>query len=183
MPMKLRPATKDDAATLRAWDSEPHVVASDPNDDWNWEEELGRDVFWRQQWVAEVEGEPIGFLQIIDPANEESQYWGTALPSGKRALDIWIGPAQWLGRGYGTRMMSAALEICFADPEVDEVLIDPLSDNERAIRFYRRLGFRFKEDRVFGKDRCSVHAITRSDWLRCRTTGEGGGPPLSDVSP
>jgi aminoglycoside 6'-N-acetyltransferase len=42
----LRPATPADLALLRRWDEEPHVVASDPHDDWGWEEELGRDPDW-----------------------------------------------------------------------------------------------------------------------------------------
>jgi ribosomal protein S18 acetylase RimI-like enzyme len=59
-----------------------------------------------------------------------------------RAIDIWIGEAADLGRGYGTRMMRHALERCFADPAVKAVLIDPLASNTRARRFYERLGFR-----------------------------------------
>ena len=34
--MHLRPATIADLPTLRHWDEQPHVVASDPNDDWEW---------------------------------------------------------------------------------------------------------------------------------------------------
>ena len=32
--LTLRPATLADAPLLRRWDEEPHIVASDPNDDW-----------------------------------------------------------------------------------------------------------------------------------------------------
>ncbi len=38
--MNLRPATYADLTLLRYWDEQPHVVASDPNDDWGWEVEL-----------------------------------------------------------------------------------------------------------------------------------------------
>jgi hypothetical protein len=31
--INLRPATLDDLALLQHWDEQPHVVASDPNDD------------------------------------------------------------------------------------------------------------------------------------------------------
>lgn len=30
----LRPAAVDDVPLLRYWDTQPHVIASDPNDDW-----------------------------------------------------------------------------------------------------------------------------------------------------
>ena len=39
----LRPATPADLALLRYWDTMPHVIAADPNDDWAWEDELGED--------------------------------------------------------------------------------------------------------------------------------------------
>ena len=52
--MRLRRATPDDLALLRHWDAQPHVIASDPNDDWQWETELHRDPPWREQLIAEL---------------------------------------------------------------------------------------------------------------------------------
>jgi aminoglycoside 6'-N-acetyltransferase len=163
--MHLRPATIDDCELLRRWDEAPHVVASDPNDDWQWEVELPRSVPWREQLMAEVDGVPIGFVQIIDPREEEGHYWGDVSP-GLRAIDIWIGEASCLGRGFGTRMMQLALERCFTAPGVEAVLIDPLATNERAIRFYQRLGFRPMERRWFRDDECLVHRLSRAEWAR-----------------
>jgi aminoglycoside 6'-N-acetyltransferase len=158
--MKLRPATPDDAALLCRWDEQPHVLASDPNDDWDWENELARAPDWREQLMAELDGRPVGFVQIIDPAREESRYWGEAEPD-LRAIDIWIGAADDLGRGYGTTMMRLALARCFADPAVRAVLVDPLASNVRSHRFYERLGFRFVERRRFGEDDCFVYRLDR----------------------
>lgn len=159
----LRSAKPDDLALLQHWDQQPHVVASDPNDDWNWQQELCRSPDWREQLIAELDGRPIGFLQIIDPAQEESRYWGD-VPPNLRAIDIWIGDAADLGRGYGTRMMQLALARCFADPTVEAVIIDPLASNTRAHRFYERLGFRFSERRQFGDDDCFVYRLNRELW-------------------
>ncbi len=161
--MRLRPATIADLKLLRHWDEQPHVVESDPNNDWDWEHELTREPDWREQLVAEVDGRPIGLIQIIDPAREDSHYWGDC-PDHLRAIDIWIGERADLGRGFGTQMMQLALERCFADPQVEGVLIDPLQSNTRAWRFYERLGFRFVENRRFGEDDCAVYRLTRSEW-------------------
>ena len=54
--LHLRPATINDLELLRRWDEEPHVVDSDPNDDWGWETELLRSPPWREQLIAEVDG-------------------------------------------------------------------------------------------------------------------------------
>lgn len=158
--MKLRHATLDDLPMLRRWDAEPHVVASDPNDDWDWEAELAHRPAWREMLIAESDGRPVGFLQIIDPALEETHYWGD-VPPGLRAIDIWIGEAADLGRGLGTQMMRLAIARCFAAPAVSAILIDPLATNVRAHRFYERLGFRFVERRRFGDDECFVHRLER----------------------
>jgi aminoglycoside 6'-N-acetyltransferase len=157
----LRPTTPDDLALLRLWDEQPHIIASNPNDDWNWKVELGRSPVWREQLIAEVEGRPLGFIQIIDPALEDGHYWGD-VPSGLRAIDIWIGEEADLSKGYGTTMMHLALARCFEQPEVSAVLIDPLESNVRAHRFYERLGFAFVERRRFGEDDCFVYRLDRA---------------------
>lgn len=161
--MNLRIATLADLALLQHWDRQAHVVASDPNDDWNWKVELVRTPNWREQLIAEIEGRPIGFIQIIDPAQEDSHYWGD-VAANIRAIDIWIGEESDLGKGYGTKMMQLALTRCFADPVVTAVLIDPLASNTRAHRFYERLGFKFVERRRFGNDDCLVYRLNRADW-------------------
>lgn len=165
--MILRPATLADLALLRRWDEQPHVVEADPNDDWNWEVELARTPDWREQLIAVVDGRPIGFLQLIDPAREESHYWGD-VSLHLRAIDIWIGDERDLGRGYGTQMMRLAIARCFAPPDVTAILIDPLESNVRAHPFYERLGFRFVERRSFGEDDCRVYALDRVDDLAAR---------------
>jgi len=142
------------------------VVAASPNDDWDWEElfELeGLDCY-----LAEAAGRPVGMVQILDTERDASRYWGETGP-GFRAIDIWIGPADALGKGFGTVMMEEALARCFADPSVHTVLIDPLVTNDRAIRFYRRVGFTFLENRRFGDDDCAVHLVTR-DTFENRTS-------------
>lgn len=163
MTMILCSATSADLELLRHWDEQPHVIASDPNDDWHWEEELDRTPDWREQLIAEVEGCPIGFIQIIDPAREESHYWGD-VANNLRAIDIWIGEPTNLGKGYGTKMMQLALARCFADPTVTAVLLDPLVSNTRVHRFYERLGFQRIDRRLFGEDDCFVYRLNRDDW-------------------
>jgi aminoglycoside 6'-N-acetyltransferase len=160
----LRPATLADLALLRRWDRDPDVAAATGDDgEYEWETELPRAVAWRELLIAEAGGRPVGMLQIIVPAEEETHYWGDA-PPGLRAIDIWIGDAADRGRGLGTAIMRAALEHCFADASVAAVLIDPLARNTRARRFYERLGFRAVGPRRFGSDDCMVYRLDRDAW-------------------
>lgn len=163
MEILLREATIADAPMLRYWDEQPHVLRSDPNDEWNWETELLIRHSWREQLIATVDNYPIGFIQIIDPALEESHYWGDIAPHF-RAIDIWIGEEKNLNKGYGTRMMHLAVNRCFSNAEVRAILIDPLKDNKDAHRFYERQGFVFVEERKFNEDECFVYELTRTNW-------------------
>ena len=162
--ISLRTAVPDDLALLRHWDEQPHVIAAS-DDDWGWESELGRTPDWREQLIAELEDRPIGFVQIIDPAREETHYWGR-VPENLRAVDIWLGEADDLGRGYGTRIMQLVLERCFADASVEAVLVDPLADNTRVHPFYERLGFQFLEKQCMDGDDCHVYRLNRQDWYK-----------------
>lgn len=158
--MKLRPATIQDLDILTYWDTQQHVIDSDPDDDWNWKVELNRNPEWREQLIAELNNRPVGFIQIIDPFHEETHYWENAEPN-KRAIDIWIGEANDLNKGYGTRMMQLAIARCFENPEVTGILIDPLKTNTKAHRFYERMGFEFIEERAFYGVLCFVYELER----------------------
>lgn len=85
--LSLRLATIEDLSIFEGWDKEPHVVESDPNDEWDWAVELARFPDWREQLIAEVDGNPIGCIQIIDPKEEQNHYWGDC-ESNLRAIDI-----------------------------------------------------------------------------------------------
>lgn len=159
--VRLRPAVPADVPLLHRWDDDPDVAASGGDDDeFDWEYEVPREVAWRELLIAEEDGRPVGFLQLIDAREEESHYWGDIEP-GIWAIDIWIGAAADRGRGLGATMMHLALERCFARPDVHTVLIDPLLRNQRAIRFYERLGFEHIGIRWFDQDECAVMRIAR----------------------
>ena len=160
--MRLRAITPADLELLRHWDQQPHTP-TDPIMGWGWETELDRSLEWREQFIAEIGGRPIGFIQILDPLNDEEHYWGGTEPN-LLAIDIWIGEASDLGKGYGTKMMALAIERCFSDSAVTAILIDPLASNHAAHRFYERLGFRPAGRRVFGEDDCLILRFERSDW-------------------
>jgi aminoglycoside 6'-N-acetyltransferase len=171
----LRPATLADVPTLDRWDRDPDVISATSDDPdaekafegAYWPDELAMQSDVYRYYIAELEGRAIGGMQIIDPLREPTHYWGEVEPD-LRAVDIWIGDASDRGQGHGEQMMRLAFEICFGDPAVTAILIDPLESNERAHRFYRRLGFEPVGRQTFGEDDCLVHRLTRAGWLARR---------------
>ncbi len=165
----IRKATSADVTLFDRWDGMPHVKAATSNDgskafDADWQEELSTRHDGTEFYIALVDDFPIGAMQIIDPATEVSHYWG-AVTANLRAIDIWIGEVDYLGCGFGTQMMNFAIERCFANKGVDAILIDPLANNIRSHRFYKRLGFVFVERRQFDEDSdCFVFRLDRIKW-------------------
>lgn len=173
--IRLRNVTIEDLGTIHRWDEQPHLQDEDimgdhAYNDWNWSEELTKQTSWRHQLIAELDSHvPIGMLQIIDPAEEESHYWGDDCPPNLRAVDIWIGKPEYLGQGYGTQMMKLALgEYCFSNPNVTAVIVDHMAKNLHAHKFYQKLGFEPQEIRYFGPDQTLVHRQTREKYERKR---------------
>lgn len=171
-PVTLRPATPADVVWFALWDKDPDVIAcatDNPNaavafEDVDWANELATQSDLYRYFIAELDGRPIGAMQICDPHREPTHYWGEIAPN-LRAIDIWIGAAADRNQGHGVQMMRLALDRCFADPRVNAIVIDPLASNERAHPFYRRLGFKPLGRRRFGEDDCLVHQLARRDWL------------------
>ena len=167
----LRPATPSDVPLLDHWNRQPHVISATTDDQsaevafegTSMADELASQDEHSRYFVAEMAGRPIGAMQMIDPHLERSHYWGEISPN-LRALDIWIGEPDCLGKGYGEAMMRIAFQLCFADSNVTAIIIDPLASNVRAHRFYQRLGFKPVGRRQFDDDDCLVHELTREDW-------------------
>lgn len=163
MAILLRDATRTDIPLLRHWDSQPHKKEADPNSDWQWETEVGREAPGRRQLIAELNARPIGYVEILRCALDEEQYWGAA-PDTWAAIDIWLGDASDIGHGYGTRILQMAIQMCFKDDGIDVIVLDPLATNIRARRFYEKNGFEFVEERRIGVDDCAIYRLTRERW-------------------
>jgi aminoglycoside 6'-N-acetyltransferase len=161
-----RLANSDDAKLLREWDKRPHLqLSSNPESDWEYEKQLELNPDWRDWWMAELNGKPFGFMQIMICGADPEDYWewGPA-PRTAKAIDIWIGEENLLGQGLGTHMMAFAVKNCFSDPLIETILIDPLNSNTRAHKFYEKCGFSFLEYRTFGTDHCKIYKMKRADW-------------------
>lgn len=168
----LRRARTEDIPILQRWDRDPVVIrctTDDPEaivafEGHDWHEAIVNQSDVDFHLIAELDGRPIGAMQIVDPYLEPTHYWGDIEPN-LRALDIWIGESDARGKGYGEQMMRQAFRSCFADPHVTAIVIDPLASNTRAIAFYERLGFVKLERRLFhGEDDCYVLRISREGW-------------------
>ena len=89
--------------------------------------------------IVELDGEPIAYVQSYDPHLEDDHPYQDQ-PMGTLGIDILIGPAEMLGKGHGSAIISQFVEMLF-DEGAPRVIIDPDPSNRRAIRAYEKAGF------------------------------------------
>jgi aminoglycoside 6'-N-acetyltransferase len=151
---RLRHAVGSDLDLLTLWFADPDVYR------WWGGEQIGRDSVRDDYtghrspavecFIVEADGSPIGFLQ----------YWHATERSG--GVDMFLVPEA-RGRGLGPDAARATAEFLLHECGWTEVTVDPLTDNERAIRAFARAGFiaeRESRDEETGKP-CLIMVIRR----------------------
>ena len=83
-------------------------------------------------FAIEHQGQVIGAIQFDEQAEPSYRHAG---------IDLFVGSA-WQGKGLGTEAVRAVARHLFEALGHHRVVIDPARDNLRAIRAYRRVGFR-----------------------------------------
>ena len=93
-------------------------------------------------YIALLAGEPMGFIQSYAAIECGDGWWKDETDPGVHGIDQFLCDESRLGRGVGTRMVSAFVHRLFEDPNVTKVQADPDPVNTRAIRCYEKVGFR-----------------------------------------
>jgi RimJ/RimL family protein N-acetyltransferase len=156
----LGPMSRDylDLYVLWANDFEARYTFTQPLAPVTWES--------REEWYERVaKGEP-GTIQFCIYELSTLRPIGWALLDGINRFEqtaeygLFIGDKAAWGKGYGTETTRMMLEYGFKLLHLHNIMLQVDSDNERAIRAYRRAGFREfgrrREVRWRGSDRCDA---------------------------
>ena len=111
--------------------------------------------------IAVLSGKPIGFIQSYVAVECGDGWWQDETDSGVWGIDQFLADGTTLGRGIGTRMVSAFVRRLFEDGRVTRVQTDPDPRNLRAIRCYEKAGFRALHEITTPAGRALVMAIDR----------------------
>lgn len=144
----LRSMTEEDLDMLHDWLNRPHIVEW-----WGGErptlEEIREQYHPRVLMAANVtpyigllNGSPFAYAQSYVALGSGDGWWQDETDPGARGIDQSIADPELLGRGYGTLLVRALVDLLFTDPHVSKVQTDPSPQNLRAIRCYEKAGFR-----------------------------------------
>ena len=137
MDYMIRPAGPEDAAGITALRRMPGVfeqAASLPSDRSRRMEELLRQPGQNQHFLVAVspDNTVLGLVMLTVESNPRRRHAG--------GLGIMV-RTDCQGRGVGTALMNAALELADSWLMLRRVELEVYADNEGAIRLYQRLGF------------------------------------------
>ena len=92
-------------------------------------------------YIAMLDDEPIGYAQTYVALGSGDGWWEDETDPGVRGIDQSLANPLQLGKGLGTKLVLALVEMLFKDPEVTKIQTDPAPHNLRAIRCYEKAGF------------------------------------------
>ena len=136
----FRPLAHTDEALVRIWLARPHVGEWNEDPDQELADMLDHiGSASVSAYIVECDGRPIGYIQSYAPHLEDDHPYRDQ-PPGTIGIDQFIGEADLLNQGHGSRFVAAFVERLFA-AGVPRVIIDPHPSNARAIRAYEKAGF------------------------------------------
>ena len=139
--------TADDIPQLLVWFDEPHVnkwwptLSKDETIEHFLKRIRSKDTFGYIVYLGTI---PIGYIQYyyIDRTVEKAGSWLPELPAATVGTDQFIGEPQYIGKGYGTKLVTAFIEyLKEMEPYITTIIVDPEPENLAAIRCYEKVGF------------------------------------------
>ena len=158
--ISFRRLRASDLVLMHRWLNAPHVAR------W-WYDEGASDREVKENSLPRIEGretvepfvilhgeKPIGYIQSYPISDGDDEEYARLVDVEKSAgVDLFIGEAEYLYRGFGQRVLRRFLaEHVFSDPGISVCVIGPEPKNVAAIRAYEKAGFRpFKTIQVPGE--------------------------------
>lgn len=103
------------------------------------------------RYIICIDVEPVGYLQAYRLSNEPEYQAQLGLVTDAVAFDLFIGNADYRGKGWGPLVLEHALDtIAFGEFHAEWACINPDPENERAVRAYLKAGF--EGDRIVWVD-------------------------------
>lgn len=127
----LRPIRRDDADILAEILAEPEVSRWWPRYD---PERVKRELVEGEGTtvlVIEADGQVVGSVQYVEESAPDYRH---------ASMDVFIHP-DWHGKGIGTDAVRTVARHLIHDRGHHRLAIDPATNNERAIRTFKRVGF------------------------------------------
>ena len=144
----LRFMTEQDVPMLHNWLNRPHIVEWWGGDHPTLAQVRGKYLprIMAEElvtpYIAMLGARPIGYAQSYVALSSGDGWWEGETDPGVRGIDQSLAEPTDLGKGLGTKLVAALVDLLFSDSGVTKIQTDPAPTNLRAIRCYEKAGFR-----------------------------------------
>ncbi|WP_210470977.1 GNAT family N-acetyltransferase [Sporosarcina sp. 6E9] len=145
--IRVRELVKNDKTKLAKWLSNPEVLQYYEGRDNPFDvEKVEREFFGDEDDVTrcliEYKETPIGYVQFYEIDVEERGLYGYPASNDViYGMDQFIGESLYWNKGIGTKLISSVVEYLIHKKGADRLVMDPQTQNDRAIRCYETCGF------------------------------------------
>lgn len=142
----FKAVTDADLPFLFSWFGQPYIAELWKEPNWEMFNKKYKSHIASQHifpFFACIAEKPIGYIKYHHVNNEDRQHFPDInIPEFAIGLDLFIGEPEYLGKGYGTRLLTEFIQfVKRAEPRCTTITIDPAIDNHRAIACYKKAGF------------------------------------------
>ena len=163
--ISFKPFGQADVPLYMEWAELPHVKSTWFQEGYEPKEKIYEKIAgngYDYPFVIMINDLAVGYIQCSDlcayyRANPEakSTYYSQE-PKGTYCVDIFIGDPAYLHKGYGPKIVTQFSDWLLSRPEIKKIVIDPSTENGRAIRCYEKAGFVFVRT---AQDHVEMHHI------------------------
>lgn len=95
-------------------------------------------------FMAYIQDNPVAFIQYHHTDELDRGLAPEAnIPVASVGFDLFIGNPDYLNKGYGTKLLQEFMVFVKGlEPNCQAIIIDPATDNDRAIACYKKVGFK-----------------------------------------
>lgn len=143
--LSLRLFKNEDIPLFEKWLYMPHIAKWYHNPlDWIDEVKKRNDEFsFLYHFIVEVENKPIGFCQYYEYHHSGEKWHGKIDIDGAYSIDYLIGETEYLGTGFGKKIIQALIEKIKLQNGVKCIIVQPEQENKASCNALLSSGFFF----------------------------------------
>ncbi len=149
--MKIREFKLEDLNLMEMWLAQDYIQKffGNPQD---WIKEIAKNINadWVNYFIVECH-RPIGFLQYYETDKAPQGEWSDE-PIGTVGIDYLIGEKDYLGKGYGSKIVRLLVELIKSKNKYDYIVADPIAENISSIKVLENNGFKQKANGLYCLD-------------------------------
>jgi len=144
--LKLNSFTENDIKLFTEWLNKDYIKNwYTHTDDWL-NEVLSNEFDFIHHFIVSHDGRPFGFCQYYDYSLGGEDWHGAVNIKNTYSIDYLIGEKDYLGKGFGTKIVMLLTEKIFEETTAVQIIVQPEKDNQASRRTLISAGYSYDDE-------------------------------------